>query len=70
MSTATTFFDVKMGIPADDSAATNKPSETEPAPRAVDSSELFQGSKILLIRHAGSEYRLTITRNDKLILQK
>ena len=43
---------------------------TPPAARHVDSNELLQGSKTLVIHHAGNEYRLTITRNDKLILQK
>lgn len=42
----------------------------QPAVRSVESEQLFQGAKTLLIRHADSEYRLTVTRNDKLILQK
>lgn len=38
--------------------------------REYDSAELFQGEKEVLIRHAGDVYRLRLTRNDKLILQK
>ena len=38
--------------------------------RPVDSSELFRGTKEIFIEHGGQIYRLTITRNDKLILQK
>ncbi len=35
-----------------------------------DSSDLLRGAKEVLIRHAGETYRLRLTRNDKLILQK
>jgi hemin uptake protein HemP len=35
-----------------------------------DSAELLQGRNEVLIRHAGEIYRLRLTRNDKLILQK
>jgi hemin uptake protein HemP len=35
-----------------------------------DSSTLFQGKREILIHHAGEVYRLRITRNDRLILQK
>jgi hemin uptake protein HemP len=38
--------------------------------RAVDSAALFAGGREIVIRHAGSEYRLRITRTDKLILTK
>jgi hemin uptake protein HemP len=44
-------------------------SETEPA-RLIRSEELFAGERIVLIQHAGEKYRLLITRNDRLILQK
>ena len=36
----------------------------------VESSTLLRGSRELLIAHAGQEYRLRLTRNDKLILTK
>ena len=39
-------------------------------PPAVDSVALFAGKRELVIRHAGSEYRLRITRAGKLILTK
>jgi hemin uptake protein HemP len=39
-------------------------------PRAVDSATLFAGRREIVIRHGESEYRLRITRADKLILTK
>ena len=36
----------------------------------VESENLFGNSKEIFIRHGDELYRLTITRNDKLILQK
>lgn len=36
----------------------------------VESSTLFQGSQEVVIRHDGHEYRLRITRQNKLILTK
>ena len=36
----------------------------------IDSNDLFGGSKEIFIRHGEELYRLTITRNGKLILQK
>jgi hemin uptake protein HemP len=38
--------------------------------RRVPSQQLLAGARELLIEHAGSEYRLRITRNGKLILTK
>ena len=38
--------------------------------RSVTSEELFQGQREILIQHAGETYRLRLTRNDKLILNK
>lgn len=48
------------------------PKETpgEGIPREFDSADLLRGEKEILIRHAGEVYRLRLTRNDKLILQK
>ncbi|HSW12388.1 MAG TPA: hemin uptake protein HemP [Solimonas sp.] len=34
------------------------------------SDELFRGTHELVIEHHGQEYRLRLTRNDKLILNK
>lgn len=39
-------------------------------PKAVTSTELFGSTRLLIIRHAGEEYRLSITSKDKLILTK
>ena len=36
----------------------------------IESRNLFGGSREIFIRHGDEMYRLTITRNDKLILQK
>jgi hemin uptake protein HemP len=36
----------------------------------VDSEELFRNSREIRIRHVGEVYRLRITRNGKLILNK
>ena len=38
--------------------------------RQFDSDQLFDGTKTIAIRHAGETYRLLVTRNDRLILQK
>ncbi len=38
--------------------------------KTVSSADLFQNSKVIVIRHAGEEYRLNITSKDKLILTK
>jgi hemin uptake protein HemP len=52
--------------------ATAMPSSVDaPAlPRVVASSDLFAGGRVVVIEHAGQQYRLLITRNDRLILQK
>jgi hemin uptake protein HemP len=39
-------------------------------PRIVRSEDLFAGQKTVVIRHGSEDYRLLITRNDRLILQK
>lgn len=36
----------------------------------VDSRRLMSGGRELVIAHAGQEYRLRLTQNDKLILTK
>jgi len=38
--------------------------------KTVSSADLFQNSKVIVIRHAGEDYRLSITSKDKLILTK
>lgn len=40
-----------------------------PQPR-LKSQDLFRGTHELIIEHQGQEYRLRLTRNDKLILNK
>lgn len=41
-----------------------------PARPQIQSSILLQGGRELLISHAGDEYHLRLTRNNKLILTK
>lgn len=39
-------------------------------PRSINAEELFQGATEVVVWHAGTPYRLRVTRNDKLILTK
>jgi len=39
-------------------------------PVRVESQQLFEGQRELIIQHQGEAYRLRITRHDKLILTK
>jgi len=41
-----------------------------PVRGTVSAEQLFRGAKEIVIRHHGDDYRLRITRNDKLILTK
>lgn len=41
-----------------------------PAQPRLKSEDLFRGTHELIIEHQGQEYRLRLTRNDKLILNK
>ena len=52
-----------------DEAEAPKPSE-KPALREMTSEELLRGQSEILIRHGEEIYRLKLTRNQKLILQK
>jgi hemin uptake protein HemP len=40
------------------------------APTVLDSVRLFNGRRELIIQHHGEQYRLRITRQEKLILTK
>ncbi|MDB5971760.1 MAG: hemP [Hydrocarboniphaga sp.] len=47
------------------------PHSQRPAPQPrLKSQDLFRGTHELIIEHQGQEYRLRLTRNDKLILNK
>ena len=49
----------------------DKKSKNDPPDRtALSSKELFGNEKLVLIEHEGSVYRLMITRQGKLILNK
>ena len=45
------------------------PDENREPPRYA-SADLFQGARVIVITHAGEAYRLLLTRNNRLILQK
>jgi hemin uptake protein HemP len=49
--------------------AADRPVEAPDPPR-IDSADLFRGARMIVIAHAGEEYRLLLTRNNRLILQK
>jgi hemin uptake protein HemP len=54
-------------------AAGVPPEGTQPpadAARVIRSEEIFAGRRTVVIQHADVQYRLLITRNDRLILQK
>ncbi len=44
--------------------------QEQPATKTVSSEQLFNGAREIGIAHAGSLYRLKITRQGKLILNK
>ena len=43
---------------------------TAPTQREVNSKELMQGTREIIIRHGTDAYRLSVTRSGKLILRK
>jgi hemin uptake protein HemP len=47
--------------------AVRQPAST---PREIVSAEILQGAREVLIRHGEETYRLSLTRNGKLILHK
>jgi hemin uptake protein HemP len=64
-----------------DSSTANDPGEPSSAPERFpsnqpaetphfESSSLFRGGRMMMISHAGATYRLLLTRNNRLILQK
>lgn len=54
--------------PADQAPAVPPSAPAEPP--SIPSTELFQGRRVVVITHAGENYRLLVTRNNRLILQK
>ena len=51
-------------------AQDNAAGARRPGAVRIDSRRLLEGGRELVIDHAGVEYRLRLTRNDKLILTK
>lgn len=52
------------------SALAERPVHTFATAKRIGSVQLLSGGNELVIEHAGQEYRLRLTRNDKLILTK
>jgi hemin uptake protein HemP len=52
---------------ANDPALNARP---DPQSRTLASADILQGERKVLITHGNEIYRLLVTRNDKLILQK
>lgn len=46
------------------------PARPPAGPPRLDSRDLFQGTRLVVIEHEGSEYRLQITGRGKLILTR
>lgn len=60
-------------LPLTDNATREKVVPLRSAPvatRRIESKNLLDGSRELVIEHQGAEYHLRLTRNDKLILTK
>ena len=61
-------------VPVSDQPPRTEPGAQTPNTRIdgtrIDSRRLLAGSREIVIEHAGQEYRLRLTRNDKLILTK
>ena len=53
-----------------DGAAPPAPAVSPSGPRRLDSAALFQRAREIVIVHGGQEYRLRITKAEKLILTK
>lgn len=51
-------------------AVADNASPAEAAPLVLSSAALFQGRQEIVIRHEGQDYRLRITRMNKMILTK
>ena len=56
--------------PSGDGAAAPAAAAIPGGPRRLDSAALFQRAREIVIVHGGQEYRLRITKADKLILTK
>ncbi|SFC12127.1 hemin uptake protein HemP [Devosia psychrophila] len=48
----------------------SRPERTDGDRKTIASTELFDGQTEVLILHNGEQYRLRVTRQDKLILTK
>jgi hemin uptake protein HemP len=55
---------------ADKTPALQPPQPTVQTVRTIESAEIFRGQSEIVIRHADFTYRLKITRQGKLILNK
>ncbi|EGV31884.1 MULTISPECIES: hemin uptake protein HemP [Thiorhodococcus] len=59
-------------VASTDSRSQISPRDRSPGahPRRIDSNSLMGGDNLLMIEHAGHQYYLRMTRNNKLILTK
>jgi hemin uptake protein HemP len=55
---------------ADDRPRPKADAKDAQAPRLLEAQQLFRGEREIWIEHAGTRYRLRITRRNRLILQK
>jgi hemin uptake protein HemP len=55
---------------ADDPKEPPPPPADAVSPPRIESAELLRGGRLIVIAHAGEEYRLLVTRTNRLILQK
>ena len=56
--------------PASAEASADRGRERPGPPRRIDTATLLQREREIVIVHRGQEYRLRVTRSDKLILTK
>jgi hemin uptake protein HemP len=57
-------------LPQDKEFGSNNPPPRDPPAREVNSRDLMQGQREIVIRHGEEAYRLSVTRSGKLILRK
>jgi hemin uptake protein HemP len=57
-------------VPATPASTDGASATPRPVATRIDSRRLLEGGRELVIDHSGVEYRLRLTRNDKLILTK
>lgn len=59
-----------MNVPEKRTSQDNSSGKPPTGIRSIPSEDLLQGDRQIVIIHHGETYRLLVTRNDKLLLQK